>query len=387
MTAPMSRRPLFFATCAGMFVFGITLAILGALFGLPLMRERIHADRAQQGDIFLMLYFGIFVSTIIVGPIIDSFGNKIVLTFSAALVVAGLLGFSVAGSFALAMAAAFVLGFGGGGLNTASNALVADLYSENRGAMLNLLGVFFGFGALFIPLLAASITERLSISQLLMIAASLAFICTLAYVMLPFPRPRDSPGFATFASLRAAKYPAVMLFALLLFCESGNESAIGGWTSTYVGSVGAPPRAATWILAAYWAGPMVGRIVGARVLATMRNERLVFVSGIGSAVGTAVLVASPSLVTMAVGAIIVGLSFAAIYPTTLAIAADRYQRLAGTIFGFLFAVGLIGGMIFPWAIGHLSEHFGVRAAMVLPLFGAIAITIFVTAIGRRSAGS
>ena len=387
MTAPMSRRPLFFAACAGMFVFGITLAILGALFGLPLMRERIHADLAQQGDIFLMLYLGIFVSTVIVGPIIDSFGNKIVLTTSAFLVVAGLLSFLVAGSFLSAMAAAFVLGFGGGGLNTASNALVADLYSENRGAMLNLLGVFFGFGALFIPLLAASITERLSISQLLMIAASLAFICTLAYVMLPFPRPRESAGFSIFASLRAAKYPAVMLFALLLFCESGNESAIGGWTSTYVGSVGAPPRAATWILAAYWAGLMVGRIVGARVLATMRKERLVFVSGIGSAVGTAVLVASPSLVTMAVGAIIVGLSFAAIYPTTLAIAADRYQRLAGTIFGLLFAVGLIGGMIFPWAIGHLSEHFGVRAAMVLPLFGAIAITILVTAIGRRSAGS
>ena len=380
----MSRRPLFFAACAGMFVFGITLAILGALFGLPLMRERIHADLAQQGDIFLMLYLGIFVSTVIVGPIIDSFGNKIVLTTSAFFVVAGLLGFLAAGSFLSAMAAAFVLGFGGGGLNTASNALVADLYSENRGAMLNLLGVFFGFGALFIPLLAASITERLSISQLLMIAASFAVICTLAYVILPFPRPGESAGFSIFASLRAAKYPAVMLFALLLFCESGNESAIGGWTSTYVGSVGAPPRAATWILAAYWAGLMVGRIVGARVLATMRKERLVFVSGIGSAVGTAVLVASPSLVTMAIGAIIVGLSFAAIYPTTLAIAADRYQRLAGTIFGLLFAVGLIGGMIFPWAIGHLSEHFGVRAAMVLPLFGAVVITILVTAISRVS---
>src|SRR2546427_538748 len=228
-----SRRPLFFAACAGMFVFGITLAILGALFGLPLMRERIHADLAQQGDIFLMLYLGIFVSTVIVGPIIDSFGNKIVLTTSAFFVVVGLLGFLVAGSFLSAMAAAFVLGFGGGGLNTASNALVADLYSENRGAMLNLLGVFFGFGALFIPLLAASITERLSISQLLMIAASLAVICTLAYVILPFPRPGESAGFSIFASLRAAKYPAVMLFAFLLFCESGNESAIGGWTSTY----------------------------------------------------------------------------------------------------------------------------------------------------------
>ncbi len=304
-----------------MFVFGIVLAILGALFGLPQMRERIHADLAQQGDIFLMLYFGIFVSTIIVGPIIDTFGNKIVLTVSAASVVAGLLGFSVAASFVLAMTSAFVLGFGGGGLNTAANA---------------------------------------------------------------FPRTREPAGFSIFASLRAAKYPAVMLFAFLLLCQSGNESAIGGWTSTYVGSVGAPPRVATWILAAYWAGLMIGRVVGARVLARMRKERLVLISGIGSAIGTAVLIASPSLVTMTIGAVIVGLSFAAIYPTTLAIAADRYQRLAGTIFGLLFAVGLIGGMLFPWAIGHISEHYGVRAAMVLPLFGAIAIMGLVTAITRMS---
>jgi hypothetical protein len=54
-----------------MFVFGITLAALGALFGMPEVRQRIDVDLAQQGDIFLMLYFGVFVSTIIVGPIIE----------------------------------------------------------------------------------------------------------------------------------------------------------------------------------------------------------------------------------------------------------------------------------------------------------------------------
>ncbi len=378
-----SRRPLFWATCAGMFVFGITLAILGALFGLPQMRERMHADLGQQGDIFLMLYFAIFLSTVIVGPIIDSFGNKIVLTASAACVVAGLLGLSVAGSFAAAMLSAFVLGFGGGGLNTASNALVADLYKENRGAMLNLLGVFFGFGALFIPLLAATITGRLTIPQLLWIAASLAGICTVAYLLLPFPRPREAVGFSIFASIRAAKYPTVMLFAFLLFFESGNESAIGGWTSTYVGSTGEAPRSATWILAGYWAALMVGRLLSARILAHLQKERLVFFSGIGSAIGTAVLVTSPSLMIMATGAVIVGLSFAAIYPTTLAIAADRYQRMAGTMFGLLFAVGLIGGMLFPWAIGHISEHYGLRSGMILPLFGAVMIAILVSVIARR----
>ena len=175
----------------------------------------------------------------------------------------------------------------------------------------------------------------------------------------------------------------VMLFAALLFFESGNESAIGGWTSTYVGSVGGAPRAATWILAGYWAGLMLGRVIGARILGRMRKERLVFISGVGSAIGTAVLVASPSLIVMGSGAVIVGLSFAAIYPTTLAIAADRYQRLAGTIFGLLFAVGLIGGMLFPWIIGHLSEHYGLRTGMILPLIGAVMIAVLVSVISKQ----
>src|SRR2546428_13191316 len=101
---------------------------------------------------------------------------------------------------------------------------------------------------------------------------------------------------------------------------------------------------------------MIGGIVGARVLATIRKESLVFVSGIGSAIGTAVLVASPSLITMAIGAIIVGLSFAAIYPTTLAIAADRYQRLAGTMFRMFFSRGLVGGTVFFGGVGRVSPR-------------------------------
>ena len=84
------------------------------------------------------------------------------------------------------------------------------------------------------------------------------------------------------------------------------------------------------------------------------------------------------------GAVVIGLSFAAIYPTTLAMAADRYQRNAGTIFGLLFAVGLLGGMLFPWALGHISQAAGVREGMVLPLIGAVMITILVLVIGKRA---
>ena len=64
-----------------------------------------------------------------------------------------------------------------------------------------------------------------------------------------------------------------------------------------------------------------------------------------------------------------------VWAATLAIAADRYERQAGTIFGLLFAIGLIGGMFFPWIVGHLSQAFSVRSGMIVPLVGALIIAI------------
>jgi len=366
-----------------MFVFGIVLAILGALFGLPEMRARLDVNLAQQGDIFLTLFFGVFLSTIVVGPMIDSFGNKLVLTVSAALVTIALAILAYAHSFVGALLAAAMLGFGGGGLNTSANALVADLYPESRGPMLNLLGIFFGFGALFIPFLMASITGRLSIPQLLLIAAALAAICAIAYLAIPFPRPREAIGFSLLASIKAARVPGVLLIGLLLFFQSGNESSIGGWTSTYLVSLGVRPQLATWILAFYWAALMAGRFISAKLLGYMTKTRLVLMSGIGATIGCAVLVSSQSIYVIAIGAVIIGLSFAAVYPTTLAIAADRYERLAGTIFGLLFAMGLIGGMCFPWIVGQISRMHSVRAGMIVPLVGAVAISLL-AAIQSRS---
>ena len=59
-----------------MFVFGMIIAMLGALFGLPAMRERLGIDLAQQGDLFSILFVGLLVSTAVVGPTLDRFGSK-----------------------------------------------------------------------------------------------------------------------------------------------------------------------------------------------------------------------------------------------------------------------------------------------------------------------
>jgi fucose permease len=380
------RARLFAAACAGMFIFGLVLALLGTLFGLPAMRERLGVDLAQQGDLFLLLFAGVCFATVAVGPLIDRFGNKLVLLISAVLVAVALVEFAEAKSMLAAVIAALVIGLGGGGLNTSCNVLTSELYGGNRGRMLNLLGIFYGFGALFVPLLAASITSLLPMSRLLLVTAVLPAIGAVAYAVLPFPPAREGHGMTWREVLEVVRYPGLLLFGIALFVESGNEAVLAGWTSTYLGEAGARAQLATWILAGYWAGLMLGRLTATRLLRYFRDVQLVLLSALGSMAGCAILLGARSVPLLAAAVFFTGFAFSAIYPTTLAMIGDRYQRFAGTVFGVLFAMGLAGGAVFPWAVGQISEAHTVRTGMVIPLAGACAVAAAVVMIKHRLCG-
>lgn len=373
MSQTVRPRLLFLSACAGILVFGIVLAILGTVFGLPAIRERLQISLAQQGSLFLLLYFGIFIASFIVGPLIDHVGNKANLLTSSLIVALAMVLFMRAHSFGTASLAAIVLGIGGGGLNTCTNVLVSDLYADQRGPMLNLLGIFFGFGALGIPLAAASIEGHFTISQLFLFCAALASLCALWYAAIPFPPAKTQQRFSWRELLEVAKYKGVLLLAFILFCESGNEACIAGWTSTYMDVAGYSARIATLILAAYWAGLMLSRMISAKALHAIGKSQLVVGTAFLSLVGCAVLLSARSLTLFFAGTALIGLSYAPIFPTTLAIAGDRYSQRVGTVFGLLFSIALIGGMLFPWAVGQVSQRVSVHAGMIVPGVGAIVI--------------
>jgi len=369
------RRILFGGAATGIFVFGIVMAVLGTLFGLPAMRQRLKIDLSQQGNVFLLLYVGILLATLIAGPVIDSVGNKVILLTSAALVASGMAGFAYAHSFGSAAIPAVLLGLGGGGLNTSTNALVSDLYDEDRGPMLNVLGIFYGIGALGIPLLAAVIAGHFPIAPQLLICAGLAGACALLFLGMQFPEASAAQSFSWREVVRVARFRGVLVLGFLLFCESGNEASIGGWTSTYAAEIGLGARTATLTLAGYWAALMVGRLLVARILKDVGKRQLVLGSGLGALVGGAVLLASRLEVTLVAGVLLIGLSYAGVFPTVLAIAGDTYRKMTGTVFGLLFAIALVGGMSFPWAVGQISQRLGVRYGMVVPLAGAAGICL------------
>ncbi|MCX6618663.1 MAG: MFS transporter [Acidobacteria bacterium] len=349
------RRKLLAAAAAGIFMFGVVMALLGATL-LPLA-QRIHLDSGRAGDLFLVMNFGIFLALVLSGPAFDRFGTRPVLLVSALLLAGGLLVLAAAGNVPRLGLAVFVIGLGGGGLNTGANALVSDAYAEGRGPALNVLGIFFGFGAVALPF----------------------------YALLAFPPAREARGFRLREALGVARNPRVLLFAFLLFFQSGNEFTMGGWISSFVAKeTGASVRFATLALTGYWAAMMLGRLLSARLLRHVRDANLVIASGALAALATALLLAARSPGAAAGAVALIGFAYAAIYPTTLGMAGDRFPRFLGTVFGVLFSIALIGGMSFPWAAGHLAQASGFRAGLALPLLGATGVALLGLVILRTS---
>jgi len=382
--APSAAARLQASAWAGIFVFGIVMAILGAI--LPSLFERVGFGAGAAGNLFLTMNFAMLATTVFFGPLVDRFGFKSLLAVSAFLVALAFFLLSRAASYGLILAAAVVLGLGGGGLNGGANALTSDLHEgEKRGTALNVLGIFFGFGALSIPFLIGTLRELLGVPTILLIATGLGLLPVVIYIVLPFPRAKQAQGFPIKEAARIARSPLLWLCAFILFFQSGNEFTAGGWISTYLQRThGLGADAAALALAAYWAAIMLGRLLSSRLVRRLRSETLILGSAALALAAAALMALAPSGAAAAAGAVLLGLGFAAIYPTTLAIVGGRFAALTGTAFSVAIAVGLVGGMLAPWLAGRIAEASSLRQGLIILVVNCAMIVVLTLAVTRRT---
>lgn len=385
MSRPDARhiRLLTRAAYAGMFVFGIVMALLGAI--LPSLAGRLRFEVADIGTLFLVMNAAMLACSLALGLAMDRYGMKPPLMLGPLLVAAGLVIVARATAFVELLPAVALLGIGGGALNGATNTLVADLHDDpkRKSAALNLLGVFFGFGALLLPFAIGALLASFSMGRLL---AAAAFLCAAVGVFasaLRFPAPKQGHALPIAKVPQFLRSPLVLVFALLLFFESGVEFTLGGFISTYLmRAVGvASVSMASWILAGYWASLMASRAVLSRLALASDPYRTLFLCAAGACVGAVLAAVSPAPGFSAFVIVLCGWSLAGIYPTVLGIAGSRFQSHSGTVFGILFAVALAGGMILPWLAGQIGGAAGLRwvFAMVAAAFAAILIVSRVAA--------
>lgn len=376
LSAAERLRPTWLAAAAfaGMFQFGIVMALLGAI--LPLVSEKLEINLARTGTLFLGMNFAMLAASLVVGPLMDRFGLKPPLAGGPLLVSAALLWVGASSSFESLLGSLALLGVGGAALNGSTNTLIADLYDDPRrkNAMLNLLGIFFGFGAVTVPFLIGLLIEATRLTHILQGGAALGVAIAAAAALPAFPPAKQAHALRATDVGRLLREPLVLFFGAMLFFQSGNEFTMGGYTTTYLTKTfGSTVQEASYILAAYWGAVMAARVVLSRLLLRVPGEVVVASCAAASGVAAAALCLAPTGGAAAAAAILTGFALAGIFPTVLGLAGARFPGYSGTVIGLLLAMALTGGMSVPWVVGQASAVTGLRGGLALVVAGFLAI--------------
>jgi len=366
----------------GLFLFGIVVALLGAV--LPLVSAPLGLGLDDAGNLFVVLNGAILAGSLAFGLLVDRFGYRGALTSGPVLIAVALVLVSRAGSVVALAGAVALLGLGGSALNNATNALVADLHPEPRAkaAAMNRLGVAFGLGALLLPFLIGTLLHRLGLAALLHAAAGLSVLVALFSATPRYPPAKQPQGLDLRAVLSMVRHPLVAVLGVLFFFQAGTEMLISGYLTTILtGEMGASVRVASGVFTAFWVALMAARLLLGRVMLRVPARRVLpFMAG-GAAVALALVPLAPGVLTAAPLFLAAAFFYAGVVPTVLGVAGSAQPERTGTVFGLIFSTSVMGAMFLPWAGGHLAAVLGVS---VIPIVGAIAMgTVGVLALAAR----
>jgi fucose permease len=371
------RGALLLTVNACMFVFGVVLLLMGSL--LP----SLNVSGARAGSLGSFPLAGILSATIVIGPVLDKLGAKPALALGLALVAAALAGMPLLGSYPALAAAALVYGFGGGILNTATNAVVSELSAAGRGVALNLLGFSFSLGAVTAPLLMSFATGRVSTSTILYVLAAAPAAVLLLIGALRFPRAAHAAT-PLRSLVRVLNHPVVWLIGLLLFFESGNENCMFVWAGKLMKeALRLASGRANLALVSLSVALGAGRLLAALALKRLGSRNLLLLSSAIIVAGAAAVRLGASFGGMIAGFALLGLGMSAVFPTALGVAGDHFPQQTGTAFGAIMTAALVGGTSGP-AIGGWVAGPDPTAVLIVPLVAAIGIAVCTVAVSRLS---
>ena len=337
---------VFVAACAGMAFFGVTMLSLAPILG------KLNAV-VGEGALSLpsTMSIGIILGTVLFGPVVDKFGYKGLLIASSVLALAGVQGLAHFTQLGLLHGAMFCLGTGGGVLNGLTNAVVSDIYDDDRrGGRLGVLGAFYCSGALLWTLLNYFIPDyNVPLNAIsVVMALFIVFFCVTA-----FPKAKPSGSVSLNKSLGLLKYPALLLFAVVLFFESGFEGCSGSYTVEFFNhTTPMETKAATLAMTWFTIGMMAGRFPLGAI-----QRRLGALGTLYTYLGTAL--AGVVLFTLCNGALgayiamaLIGFGVGATYPVVLNYIGGTFREQSGTAMSIAIFIGLLGQFTFNRLTGN-----------------------------------
>jgi len=372
-----SNRKLVLAGQIAFLPTGILTTLLGPM--LPILIARWAMNDTQAGNLFLVQFLASLGGVQVSGVLLARWGFRPAFLAGLLLMACGVATIYM-GSLWLGLASVAAYGLGLGLIVPSDNLLIAEIGSgtgsgpSSRAGAVSLLNFFWGVGAVFCSLMVAWTAAHKLLPFFLGSVALFLVLLALAMRNLPFPAAETSAE-SPISWRELAKSPTIWLFAAVFFLYPGAETAVGGWIGSYVSRLGSRGAAiAPMMPAFFWSALTVGRALGTAFLRYFPERRVLRAGYAAGAAGIALMLWAPTLPGVIGGALITGLSFATLYPITVARLSQHFGVAARSIGAVMFSLAALGPAVIPWMVGVISHATGsLRAGLLLPLGATVVL--------------
>jgi fucose permease len=366
---------------AGFLLPGTLIGLLGSL---PIVWQlHIYLNPEAVGIQFLAFNAGYVIAVAVAQRCLLRCAIRSLALFGCVVAVLGLLSLAFLGpplAPVFRLADLGLIGVAGGSLTAALLYALEPSFSTDLAATASKAGFFFGSGCLLSTLIIgyAYLVDLVPWEIAFLAAAPLVFFFIFLKAKYPPAREHAShrkvrPEFSTTAQdLRSV---AAFLFSLLLFVQFGNEWAIAGWLPIFlVRRLGSNPVWAIFALGGYFLALMLGRMASVALLSRVAHRKLLVGSVTLAMVGCLVLSLADSLAVASIAIVVIGASFAPVYPLVAEVLDERFSYHPGFYNG-IFSVGITGAMSAPWLLSYVDAYLGVRYVMLLPACGSVIVFV------------
>jgi FHS family Na+ dependent glucose MFS transporter 1 len=352
-------------------LLGLTLAADG-----PTLLKLAEHTSSEINEISLIFFFGALgylAGSYTSGILYDRLPGHQLMSAMLVLLGIAIIFVPLATSLVVLIGIVLVLGVAKGALDVGCNTLLLWLHNEKVGPFMNGLHAFFGLGAAVAPVIVARVLDATGdIYWVYWIFSIAAFPIAFFIWRLPSPEARAVP-----AEHKDSAFPmlpvAIMVVCFILYV--GAEVSYGNWIYAYAVKLGLETEiTANYLTSAFWGFFTLGRLVAIWISTRLRPLMILYLDFAGCILSMGLIIlARDSAMFLWVGSILLGISFASIFPTFITLSEER-MHVTGTITGWFLVGGSIGGMTVPVLIGQAFERFG-PASMITIVLSTIVLNL------------
>lgn len=363
----------------GLNLLPVFLTALGELYGGA---DGLSGE--QLGRLGAAAFAGLVVGILVTGPLADRWGAKPFAQLGNGLIAGALVAAGLAPSYGFLGVALFVLGLGAGILDMVLSPVVAALNPARRAAAMNWLHSFYAVGAV-VTILAGTLVLRAGFGwrAACLVLAPLPLGLMAMFAPLRFPAMSAEGGERT--RLRDLLRDRWFWGALAaIFLGGATELGMAQWLPAYAETtLGYPAWAGGAALLAFSVAMALGRMVVGATEGRADAHR-VMAWGCGFTV-VFFLVGSfaPWSALALAGCVAAGFTGSCLWPTMLAVAADRHPEGGATMFGALAALGNAGGIAMPWVVGAVADVSDLRRGLAVSALAPALMLPLVLGLRRR----